>query len=366
MKTSTVVPVHLGPRSYKIHIQPGLIEDFSSLLAETISPSHIVVFTDDVVQELYLAQVKNCLGQLAKVDCIVVPSGENSKSVSQCDRLWQRLVELRTDRKSAIVALGGGVVGDLAGFIAASFTRGLPFIQIPTTLLAQVDSSVGGKVGINLPQAKNMVGAFWQPQTVLIDPQVLTTLDQRNYRAGLAEVIKYGVIMDLPLMEFLEDSVEAINARDPETLARVIAWCCRCKAAVVEEDETESSGRRAILNYGHTFGHAIEAVYGYGEYLHGEAIAIGMTCAARLAIALSMVDPELLQRQTRLFQAFGLSTLAPTERLDELVDSMKHDKKTVAGKLNLILPTRIGHVQLVPAPNDATLRNSFLTGEFDE
>ena len=172
------------------------------------------------------------------------------------------MVEFKTDRNSIIVALGGGVVGDLAGFLAATYGRGLKFIQIPTTLLAQVDSSVGGKVGINLPQTKNMVGAFWQPQAVLVDPLVLGTLDDANYRAGLAEVIKYGLIMDLEFFEYLESSVEPLNNRDPDTLTKTIAWCCQCKATVVEEDETETSGRRAILNYGHTYGHAIEAVFG--------------------------------------------------------------------------------------------------------
>lgn len=366
MKTSTVVPVNLGSRSYKIHILPGLIEDFSSLLAEAVSPAHIVVVTDDIVENLYLAPVKKCLEQNARIDSIVVKTGEKSKSVAQCDQLWQKLVELKTDRKTVIVALGGGVIGDLAGFIAASYARGLGFVQIPTTLLAQVDSSVGGKVGINLPQAKNMVGAFWQPQTVLIDPRVLSTLDERNYRAGLAEVIKYGVIMDVPLFEFLEDSVAAINDRDPDTLSKVIAWCCRCKSSVVEADETETSGRREILNYGHTFGHAIESVFGYGEYLHGEAIAIGMTCAARLAARIGLANAALLQRQSQLFETFGLPTRGPTEQLDELVNAMKHDKKTVAGNLHLILPTQLGNVQRVLAPDDATLRNSFINESTDE
>lgn len=279
MKTSTVVPVNLGSRSYKIHILPGLLEEFPRSVAETISSQHIVLVTDDIVEGHYLEQV---VGQfqaaVQRVDSIVVPTGETSKCVAQCDMLWQELAALNTDRKSTVVALGGGVIGDLAGFIAASYARGLKFIQIPTTLLAQVDSSVGGKVGINLPQAKNMVGAFWQPQTVLIDPNVLATLDQRNYRAGLAEVIKYGVVLDPELFEFLEASVDRINQRDTQTLTRIIAWCCRSKARVVEDDEKETSGRRAILNYGHTFGHAIEVVFGYGTYLHGEAISIGMTC----------------------------------------------------------------------------------------
>ena len=361
LNSSTVVPVNLGTRSYKIQIQSGLIETVASHLKGTLSGNHIILITDDIVEGCYLPQVVKGLKDVAdRVDPIVVPAGETSKSVAQCDNLWQKLVDLRTDRQSTVVALGGGVIGDLAGFIAASFMRGLDFIQIPTTLLAQVDSSVGGKVGINLPQAKNMVGAFWQPQSVLIDPLVLKTLDQRNYIAGMAEVIKYGVIMDLELFEFLEDSVEQIKVRDPETLTKIIAWCCRCKAAVVEEDEKEIAGRRAILNYGHTFGHAIEAVFGYGKYLHGEAISIGMTCAARLAAQLELTDGSLMKRQTDLFAAIGLPVECPTEQHDDLIEAMKHDKKVAAGKLILILPTSLGHIELVPAPEDDVILKSFI------
>ena len=360
MPTSTVVPVNLGSRSYQIHIHPGLIKQLALYLEQSISVQHIVLFTDDVVEGHYLQLVANQLRKLTdQVDSVAVPAGEASKSVQQCDQLWQQLVRLGTDRKSCVVALGGGVIGDLAGFLAATYARGLSFIQIPTSLLAQVDSSVGGKVGINLPQAKNMVGAFWQPQAVLIDPQVLETLDERNYRAGLAEVIKYGVIMDASLFEFLEQTVPEINQRNPETLGQIISWCCQCKATVVEADETERSGRRAILNYGHTFGHAIEAVYGYGEYLHGEAISIGMTCAARLATQLNLTGPELLQRQTKLFREVGLPTEIGSDKLDQLIAAMKHDKKVESGKLNLILPTKIGHVQLVTAPEDDKLRSAF-------
>ncbi len=360
MQAPIVVPVSLGARSYQIYIQPGLIRQLASVVSETISSSHIVLVTDGNVERHYLNPVLQELKKTAdRVDSLIVPAGEASKSVRQCDALWQKMVELGTDRKSCVVALGGGVVGDLAGFLAASFARGLDFVQIPTSLLAQVDSSVGGKVGINLPQAKNMVGAFWQPKTVMIDPDVLVTLDERNYRAGLAEVIKYGVIMDPSLFDFLEQSVADINQRNPETLGRIIAWCCQCKARVVEADETETTGRRAILNYGHTFGHAIEAVYGYGQYLHGEAIAIGMTCAAKLAEHLELADQELLQRQSKLLLDVGLPIESPQDRIDELILAMKRDKKVAAGKLNLILADRIGNVELVAAPDDDTIRMAF-------
>lgn len=357
--SATVVPVDLGARSYRIHIQPDLLSHLGKHYSDVVPAEHVVVVTDTNVAPIYLETiVEQFSGNDTRVDSITVPAGESSKSVQQCDQLWQRMIELRSDRKTVVVALGGGVIGDLAGFIAASFTRGLDFVQIPTTLLAQVDSSVGGKVGINLPQAKNMVGAFWQPKAVWIDPLVLNTLDDRNYRAGLAEVIKYGVIMDRPLFEYLEQSLEAINRRDPYTLTKIIAWCCECKAEVVQEDETEVSGRRAILNYGHTYGHALEAVFGYGQFLHGEAISIGMNCAARLAMKLDMVDDHLLDRQTRLFQAVGLPVDCPTERHDEILAAMKHDKKVAAGQLKLILPTHIGDVTLIPAPDDELIRES--------
>jgi len=358
---SIIVPVLLGDRSYDIHIDAGKINRFGVELNSVKSAEHMIVITDDIVAPLYLETViTQCRIAADRVDSIVVPAGESTKSVAQCDVLWQRLIELGTDRKTVIVALGGGVIGDLAGFVAASFTRGLDFVQIPTTLLAQVDSSVGGKVGINLPQAKNMVGAFWQPKSVIIDPLVLSTLDNRNYAAGMAEVIKYGVIMDAPLFEFLEQSIPAIQERDAETLTKIIAWCCRCKADVVAEDETETTGRRAILNYGHTFGHAIESVFGYGKFLHGEAISIGMTCAARLAISMGLCNPELLTRQTKLFQSLDLPTACPGERHDELLAAMKHDKKVAGGKLKLILPTQIGQVEIVPAPADEAFLRSLL------
>ncbi|MFK7768833.1 MAG: 3-dehydroquinate synthase [Mariniblastus sp.] len=353
------VTVNLGDRTYSIAIAPGNLRCLSGSLLPFLENQHVVVVTDDIVGEHYLSNVVEQIDSFAmRTDTIMVPHGETSKSVSTCDGLWQKMVEFGTDRKSFVVALGGGVVGDLAGFLAATYGRGLNFIQIPTSLLAQVDSSVGGKVGINLPQAKNMVGAFWQPESVVIDPLVLNTLDERNYCAGMAEVIKYGLIMDIPFFEFLESSVEKINARDSQTLTKIISWCCQCKATVVEEDEKETSGRRAILNYGHTFGHAIEAIFGYGEYLHGQAISIGMTCAGRLARNMGRVDQGFLDRQTKLFKDVGLPVECPSQHHVELVDAMKRDKKVSRGKLVLILPTRIGHVEEVDSPGDAMLLES--------
>ena len=355
------VPVELNERSYSIHIGSGLLNKLPELCESFVSGRHVVVISDSRVAELYLEKVVAALRPASlKVDSLVVAEGEASKSITECDRLWQQMIDFPADRKSVVVALGGGVIGDLAGFVAAGFARGIDFIQIPTTLLAQVDSSVGGKTGVNLPQAKNMVGAFWQPKTVIIDTDVLETLDARNYRAGLAEVIKYGLIMDSDFFEFLESNMTAILNRAPELVARLIQRCCECKAEVVIEDERELSGRRAILNYGHTIGHAIEAVYGYGEYLHGEAISIGMIAEGELAKGLGMVDESFCKRQKAIFASAGLPVDCPAGREAELVEAMTRDKKVAAGKLNFILPTRIGDVVSVPSPGSETIKSALL------
>jgi 3-dehydroquinate synthase len=270
-----------------------------------------------------------------------------SKSVEVAAELWEQLLDQGADRQTVVVALGGGVVGDLAGFVAATFARGLRFVQIPTTLLAQVDSSVGGKVGINLPGGKNMVGAFWQPRGVLIDVDVLQTLPEREYRAGLAEVVKYGVIQDADFFAHLEANVDAINRRDAAVLTRIVERCCRLKADVVERDEREESGLRSILNYGHTFCHAFEAATGYEELLHGEGVAIGMMCAARLAQRLARVDEAFVERQRKLLESFGLPLKVPDVEHDELIELMYRDKKVERGRLRFVLPSRLGHVELV-------------------
>jgi 3-dehydroquinate synthase len=307
-----------------------------------------VVITDENVEAPYATAVAESLADSGMaVDLVVVAPGEASKSVEVADQLWRQLLELGTDRKSVVIAVGGGVVGDLAGFVAATFARGLRLVQVPTTLLAQVDSSVGGKVAINLPRAKNMVGAFWQPATVLIDTHTLATLRRREYAAGLGEVVKYGVIQDAEFFDYLQQHVEALNRRDDACLREVVARCCQLKADVVQQDEREESGRRAILNYGHTFGHAIEAVSGYGHWLHGEAVSIGMVCAARLARRLEMVDSEFVVRQRNLLAAFDLPVKTAGVNRSAVLQAMQRDKKVAHGKLRLVLPTRFGEVQLV-------------------
>ena len=346
----TLVPVELQTTPYTIHIEVGVLGELSRHLPGF---SHAVVISDSQVAELYQAAVCQQLKQTAgRVDSIVVPPGEASKSIEQAQLLWDQLVELDTNRTSVVVALGGGVIGDLAGFAAATFARGIPLVQIPTSLLAQVDSSVGGKVGINLTAAKNMVGAFWQPSHVIIDPAVLETLDERNYTAGLAEVVKYGVIMDAPFLELLENQLSRIHSRDPDFLSEMIARCCQLKAQVVVEDERETSGRRAILNYGHTFGHAIETVYGYGKYLHGEAISIGMQMAVQLAADMDLLQDDLKLRQVQLLEDLNLPVRLPDDRRPELLEAMKKDKKVDAGQLRLILPKCAGTVEPMVAPDD--------------
>jgi 3-dehydroquinate synthase len=318
---------------------------------------HAVVITDTNVEQPHATRVAASLAEAEfQIDLVVVEAGELSKSVATADMLWQKLLELKTDRQSLIVAAGGGVVGDLAGFAAATYGRGVRFIQVPTSLLAQVDSSVGGKVGVNLPGAKNMVGAFWQPIAVVIDTRVLSTLPEREYRAGLGEVVKYGVILDADFFAFLEDNVDGLRSRDDEVLRSVVARCCRLKADVVEADERETSGLRAVLNYGHTFAHAIETVTGYGQFLHGEAVSIGMQCAARLAEGLHRIDAELTRRQHQLLTALELPVNVPDLDHDELIAAMQHDKKVEAGHLRFVLPTRLGHVELVPDVESALVR----------
>jgi len=352
-KPQRTVEVRLAERSYTIEIGAGNLAQLGAAVDRAGKFTHAVIITDTNVEEPYARLAAESLAAVgAAVDLLVVEAGEPTKSTQSADWLWQKLLELGADRKSLVVAVGGGVVGDLAGFVAATFARGLAFAQVPTTLLAQVDSSVGGKVGVNLPGAKNMVGAFWQPATVLIDTRSLDTLPEREYRAGLAEVIKYGMILDAEFFEFLEARIPQLRSRDGATLVEVIARCCRLKADVVEQDERETTGLRAVLNYGHTFGHAIEAETGYGVWLHGEAVAIGMMCAARLARRLGRVDDALVDRQRTLLESVGLPTSLGSEGsgsvdLDRLLAATGRDKKVEHGSLRFVLPTRIGHVELV-------------------
>lgn len=347
MNSPKTVRVALDSNPYDILIGENTLATAADCLQRWCGECrHVALITDENVEPLYAIPVADALVEAGiETDVCVVPAGEESKCVELADTLWQQLVESGADRQTVVVAVGGGVVGDLAGFVAATLNRGVRFVQIPTTLLAQVDSSVGGKVGINIPQGKNLVGAFLQPEGVLIDMHTLTTLDARQYAAGLAEVVKYGVILDADFFAFLEQNADAVNARDPGVLAHVIARCCELKAMIVREDERETTGRRALLNYGHTFAHAIEKLSGYGHFLHGEAVGIGMIAAARLACILAGETPELRDleaRQLALWQRLGIPTDFPPLEPNAVLAAMLHDKKTVAGDYRFILPVRMG------------------------
>lgn len=343
-----ITRVNLAERSYDIQIGSGNSADLAEFLNERTKANHAVIITDTNVDSLYADRLGDQLAAHQwEVHLLVAEAGEASKCSEVANDLWETMLEEGADRQSVVIAIGGGVVGDLAGFIAATFTRGLQFFQVPTTLLAQVDSSVGGKVGINLPGAKNMVGAFWQPEGVLIDVDVLTTLPDREYRAGLAEVVKYGVILDAGFFDYLELNIDEINAKDAGVLRYIVERCCRLKADVVENDERETTGLRAVLNYGHTYAHAFEAAGNYGDLLHGEAVSIGMMCAARLAEMMGRIHSEFVARQLTLLEALQLPTATPDYDGEELVALMRRDKKVDDGQLRFVLPTKMGHVELV-------------------
>lgn len=356
-----LVEVPLEDRSYRIEITTACVARFAdSICHATGDLTHAIVIADEAVDSQWATPLCRSLESRdeVRVSKAVVPSGEPSKSIAQFESLLQWILESGGDRRSVLIAVGGGVIGDLAGYVAASFTRGVRFVQVPTTLLAMVDSSVGGKTGINLPGAKNMVGAFWQPELVLVDTDVLATLPDRSYLSGLAEVIKYGVIDDADFFDWLEVNAKRLVDRDPEALRYAIQKSCESKARVVGEDEREMSGRRAILNYGHTFAHAIEATAGYGKLLHGEAVSIGMQMAARLAIDLAMAESSLLERQTALIKACSLPTEFPEADTEAMLPVMMRDKKVAHGKLRFILPTKIGNVDLVGGVEEDAVRRA--------
>ncbi len=362
------VDVALGDRSYRIEIGSNRLLEFGAYLKHLAASiphrsdiiGKLAVITDSNISGTHAADLAHSLADVGwPHQMIVLDAGETSKSLDVIATVYDRLVEFQADRQTIIVAIGGGVVGDAAGFVAATFGRGIPFVQVPTTLLAQVDSSVGGKVGVNHPKAKNLIGAFHQPKGVFIDTATLKTLPDRDYRSGLAEVIKYGVILDAEFFEFLETHIADINDRDPQTLRHVIATSCRLKADVVERDEFERTGLRAVLNYGHTFAHAFEALFGYGELTHGEAVAIGMIHASRLAERLQLIETDVTARQISLLGQVQLPTRLPeTSQLktDEILDRMKLDKKTVAGRLRFVLPTKLGHVEVFQDVPEADVR----------
>lgn len=340
MKTLTV---ELGERAYPIHIGAGLLT--RDLLAPLIRGRRVAVVTNEVVAPLYLAQVRARLTDYDPVE-IVLPDGERHKTLTVLNDIFTALLSARCDRKTTVIALGGGVIGDMAGFAAACYQRGVPFVQIPTTLLAQVDSSVGGKTGVNHELGKNMIGAFYQPQGVIIDTETLNTLPDKELSAGLAEVIKYGLIDDAEFFAWLERNMAALRARTPAALAFAIERSCANKARVVAADEKET-GRRALLNLGHSFGHAIETGMGYGAWLHGEAVAAGMAMAADLSRRLGWLSDAECARIESLLRAAGLPTRAPALTPTRFLELMAVDKKNLAGRLRLVLLKGIGGAVIV-------------------
>jgi len=349
------VPVHLGERSYDIHVGSGLLRDCGALIRAVLrsrEQSSIPVVTDENVMQLHYPELAKSLADAGlHPRPVILPPGESSKSFAQLDSLIDSLISQNVERGGLIVALGGGVIGDLTGFAAAILKRGIDFVQIPTTLLAQVDSSVGGKTAINTPRGKNLVGVFHQPRLVIADIAVLSTLPERDLRSGYAEVVKYGLLGDADFFAWLEKNGSAVLSGNADCLVRAVAHSCSMKAAIVARDEKET-GERALLNLGHTFGHALEAATGYSDRLtHGEGVALGCVLAFRLSARKGLVDRDSLARVERHFAAFGLPTRlsdirGPRPSTEEILSHMRHDKKAHGGRMTFILARGIGHAFL--------------------
>ncbi len=352
--------IYLGERSYPILIGTGLLNN-PGLLVEYIKARNLLIVTNEVVAPLYLDMLKSSLAD-KRITEIVLPDGEHTKTMATLNKVFDALIAARLNRDAAVIALGGGVIGDMAGFAAACYQRGIDYYQIPTTLLSQVDSSVGGKTAVNHPGGKNLIGAFHQPRCVLADTNVLNTLPDRELRAGLAEVIKYGLIRDPEFFAWLEQNTQRILARDPKALAYAIKRSCELKAEVVGIDEREQ-GLRAILNLGHTFGHAIENALGYGEWLHGEAVSAGMVLAAQMSVQLGWLPESDYQRTVKLLEASGLPVVAPRIGAYKARELMGMDKKVLAGQLRLVLLKGLGNAVVTAdypaAVLQATLQHGF-------
>lgn len=339
------IRVELAERSYEIVIGSGTLDKLGKMVGSFGLSPKIAMVSNPKVLSLYGKRISDSiLGAGFDLIIVTIPDGEEFKDLSSVQHIYDKLLEHRLDRSSALLALGGGVIGDITGFAASTYMRGISYIQIPTTLLAQVDSSVGGKTGVNHRLGKNMIGTFWQPSLVWIDIDTIKTLPKRQLLAGLSEVIKYGIIQDQELFAFLEEKREKILALDTAALIHIIKRSCEIKADVVARDERES-GLRAILNFGHTIGHAIETVTGYTRFLHGEAIAIGMRLEAQLSQILGITDSDEVSKIKSLLDAYGLPVEIPSDILiEDLISSMKLDKKAVAGELKIVLPEKIGNV----------------------
>ena len=344
------VHIHLGDRSYPIFIGAGLLSA-TTTWADLPKGSSALIVTNTTVAPLYAAAVEAALTpHFAQVHVLALPDGEAHKGWEALNQIFDLLLAQACDRRTVLVALGGGVVGDMTGFAAACYMRGVPFVQVPTTLLAQVDSSVGGKTAINHPLGKNMIGAFYQPERVICDLSTLQSLPERELSAGLAEVIKYGPIADMAFLDWIEAHLDALLARDPAALAWAVQRSCQIKAEVVGQDEREG-GLRAILNFGHTFGHAIEAGLGFGEWLHGEAVGCGMVMAAHLSHRLGLVDAAFVQRLTRVIERAGLPTVGPALGVETYMHHMRVDKKAQAGDIRFVLIDGPGRAAVRGAPD---------------
>jgi len=353
------VNVDLGDRSYPIFIGADLLKD-DSILAPFLGKGRVIVITNEVVAPLYLETVKDLLGKQFS-SAVILPDGEETKSLDTIAGIYDHLLEGKYDRKTGLVALGGGVIGDITGFAAATYQRGINFIQIPTTLLAQVDSSVGGKTGVNHALGKNMIGSFYQPQCVIADTEVLGSLPEREVKAGLAEVLKYGLINNAEFFKWLAVNSESILALEHEHVSEVVRVCCEAKAAIVAQDEKEA-GVRALLNLGHTFGHAIETVTGYGTWLHGETVAMGMVMAADLSRRLGWLSSADAQQIRQVIEEnFGMSVEPPADiTVEQYLDLMSSDKKAELGKIRFVLLKAIGEA-VIEGDVESELLESTLT-----
>lgn len=355
----SVIKVNLPTQSYEIAIAPGGLDSLGERMTSLKLGKKVLVVSNPTVFPHYGGRVINSLQNAGfNVTTCILPDGESYKNLESIEKIYNAALENRLERSSTMVALGGGVIGDMTGFAAATWLRGINFVQVPTTLLAMVDSSIGGKTGVNHPQGKNLIGAFYQPQQVLIDPEVLQTLPVREFRAGMAEVIKYGVIWDAKLFEEMEASerLDEMASINPELIDLILTSSCQAKADVVGKDEKEA-GLRAILNYGHTIGHAVESLTGYTQVIHGEAVGIGMVAVGEIAVELGMWKKEETQRQNALIEKVGLPTKLPTGlNIENIVDSLQLDKKVKAGKVRFVLPTQIGVVTITDQVPAETIR----------
>ncbi len=350
----STLTVELGERSYPIHIDAHLLSK-ANLFDGLIKSKKAVIVTNDVIKPLLLESLQSCL-QEVELEVVVLPDGEQHKTLSSFEKVITRLLEIHAGRDTTLIALGGGVIGDLTGYVAASFQRGMPFIQIPTTLLSQVDSSVGGKTAVNHPLGKNMIGAFYQPKAVFIDTATLTTLPAREFAAGMAEVIKYGIIHDVTFFDWIEQNVDSLLNQEQGALKRAIFRCCQIKAEIVEQDEQEA-GIRALLNLGHTFGHAIEAEQGYGNWLHGEAVAAGIVLASQCSVKKNWLSTSEFCRIEALLKKFQLPITAPADMgMQAFMKHMRHDKKVEAGQIRFVLPKGLGHAVVTKDVSDELLK----------